>query len=166
MVGLAGLRRRGALALGLATLLAACTSTAKDKDGNEVRTDSEPLERRFAPLGPLSDAHWLGVALGTTDARVPGPTDLRVVGFAQLRAGAVSSITGTSSQRGFKAAKPHQLPSELVQFMPEGARWVRSESFDRQVTGETYAGRFYFDAATDLVYFDTINPSVASSSGT
>ncbi|MET7642771.1 hypothetical protein ABZS83_03785 [Streptomyces sp. NPDC005426] len=165
MVGSAGLRRRGALALGLAAVLVACTSTAREKDGNEVRTDSEPLERRFATLGPLSDAHWLGVVLGTTDSRIPGPTDLRVVGFAQLRAGAVASIVG-ASQRGFQAEKPPRLPEELAPFMPKNARWVRSESFDRQVTGETYPGRFYFDAATDRVCFDTINASVAAGSGT
>ncbi|ELP62144.1 hypothetical protein STRTUCAR8_00206 [Streptomyces turgidiscabies Car8] len=53
-----------------------------------------------------------------------------------------------------------------MQFMPKRARWVRSESFDRQVTGETYSGVFYFDPGAHWVYFDTINPSVASSSGT
>lgn len=165
MVGLAGLGRRGVLALSLATVLVACTSTAKSTDGNEVRTDSEPLERRFATLGPLSDAHWLSVVLGTPDSRVPGPTDFRVVGFAQLRAGAVASIVG-ASRRDFQPAKPNQLPETLVQFMPKRARWVRSESFDRQMTGETYSGVFYFDPGADWVYFDTTNPSVAPSSGT
>ncbi|MFF0291462.1 hypothetical protein [Streptomyces sp. NPDC005262] len=165
MVGLAGPGRRGALALGLATVLVACTSTAKSADGNGVRTDSEPLERRFVALGPLSGAHWLGVVLGTPDSRVPGPTDVRVVGFARLRAGAVASIVG-ATRRGFRSAKPDQLPSTLVQFMPKKARWVRSESFDRQVTGETYSGMFYFDPGADWVYFDTVNPSVASGAGT
>ncbi|WP_329139316.1 hypothetical protein OG552_33095 [Streptomyces sp. NBC_01476] len=163
MVGLAGLRRRGALALGLATVLAGCTSTAKSTDSKEVRTDTEPLERRFVTLGPLSDAHWLGVVLGT-GSRVPGPTDVRVVGFAQLRAGAVASIVG-ASQLGFQPAMPSRLPAELMRFMPENARWVRSGSFDGQVTGETYSGAFYFDLGADWVYFDTINPSAVAGSG-
>ena len=165
MGGLAGVGRRGALALGAATVLAACTSTAKRTEVNEVRTDPEPLEHRFAALGPLSGAHWLGVVLGT-DSRVsvPGPTDIRVVGVAQLRAGGVASIVG-APQRGFQAATPSRLPETLVQFMPKSAGWVRSESFDRQVTGGTYSGAFYFDPGTDCVYFDTTNPNAVSSSG-
>lgn len=163
MSGLAGLRRRGALALGLATVLAACAPRAKSTDSKAVRTDPEPLERRFVTLGPLSDAHWLGIVL-SADSRVPGPTDVRVVGFAQLIAGGVASIAG-ALQLGFQPATPSRLPDRLVQFMPKSARWVRSESFDRQVTGETYSGAFYLDPGADWVYFDTTNPSAVSSSG-
>ncbi|MGW1006337.1 hypothetical protein [Streptomyces sp. NPDC002520] len=49
--------------------------------------------------------------------------------------------------------------------MPKSARWVRSESFDRQVTGGTYPGAFYFALGADWVYFDTTNPSAVASSG-
>lgn len=159
------LGRRSVLVLGAATVLAGCASTAKSTDGNKIRTDSEPLERRFAVLGPLSNAHWVGVALGTDSrASVPGPTDVRVVGFAQLRAGGGAAITGVP-QREFLPAMPSGLPEELVQFMPKGARWVRSESFDRAVTGGTYSGAFYVDPGTNWVCFDTTNPSAVSSSG-
>lgn len=49
--------------------------------------------------------------------------------------------------------------------MPKGVRWVRSDAFDREVTGGTYAGTFSLDPGTDTVYFDTTNPSVAASTG-
>lgn len=150
------------LALGAVAVLAACTSTPKRAEGSEVRTDLEPLERRFAALGPLADAHWLGTALGI-DSRmsVPGPTDVRVVGTAQLKAGTVAALTGVP-QRNFEPAPPSDLPEELAGFMPQGARWLRSESFDLEVTGGTYAGAFHLDPGTDRVYFDTVNPSVAA----
>jgi hypothetical protein len=153
------------LALGAVTVLAACTSTAKSADGAKVRTDLEPLERRFTALGPLSGAHWLGTALGT-DSRVsvPGPTDVRVVGTAQLRAGTVAAITGVP-QRNFQPENLIQLLEQLAEFVPKDARWVRSNSFDRDMTGGTYTGRFYLDPGTDTVYFDTINPSISTSSG-
>jgi hypothetical protein len=162
---MAGLGRRGTLALGAVTLLAACTAHTKSADGARVRTDLEPLERRFAGLGPLSGAHWLGIALGT-DSRgsVPGPTDVRVVGTAQLRAGTGAAITGTS-QRGFQPEVPTQLPEKLAEFLPKDARWVRSDSFDHDMTAGTYIGAFYLDPGTDTVYFDTTNPSVPVSSG-
>lgn len=153
------------LAFSAVTVLAACTSTAESADGARVRTDVEPLERRFAALGPVSGAHWLGTALGT-DSRVsvPGPTDVRMVGTVQLRAGAVAAITG-APQRGFQSEKPTPIPEELAEFVPKGARWVRSDSFDRGMTGGRYSGAFYLDPGTDTVYFDTINPGISASSG-
>ncbi|NEC91887.1 hypothetical protein [Streptomyces sp. SID12501] len=163
-----GLGRREILGLGAAvTLLAACTActgTKKgeeaDADGAKVRTDLEPLERRFAGLGPLSGAHWLGIGLGAdTRGSVPGPTDVRVVGTAQLKAGAVAAITGVSLQ-SFQPETPPRLPEEIAEFVPEGARWVRSDAFDRGMTAGTYTGGFYLDPGTDTVYFDTTNPSV------
>ncbi|GGN90635.1 hypothetical protein GCM10011579_086730 [Streptomyces albiflavescens] len=163
--GMAGLGRRGMLSLIAVMMLAACTSTEKSADSAKVRTDLEPLERRFAALGPLSGAHWLGTALGT-DSRVsvPGPTDVRVVGTAQLRAGAVAAITG-ARHRSFQPDTPSRLPPELAEFMPTGARWVRSNALDREMTGGTYFGTFYLDPGTDTVYFDTTNPNVSASSG-
>ncbi|TJZ49462.1 hypothetical protein FCH28_24440 [Streptomyces piniterrae] len=162
---MAELGRRTMLALGAVTVLAACTSPAKKAASGKVRTDAEPLERRFAALGSLSGAHWLGTVLGT-DSRmsVPGPTDIRVVGTAQLRAGAVAAIT-EAPQWSFRPGMPGQLPGALTEFMPKGARWVRSDAFDREVTGGRYSGTFYLDPGTDAVYFDTTNPSVAASTG-
>ncbi|MFJ2670099.1 hypothetical protein [Streptomyces sp. NPDC087525] len=157
--------RRGTLALGAVVVLAACTPAAKSADGAKVRTDLEPLERRFAALGALSGAHWLGTALGA-DSRmsVPGPTDVRVVGTARLGAGVVAAITG-APQRSFRRETPRRIPGELAEFMPDGARWVRGESFDSDMTRGTYSGAFYLDAGTDTVYFDTTNPSVSAGSG-
>ncbi|MBV7700481.1 hypothetical protein [Streptomyces sp. TRM70350] len=68
-------------------------------------------------------------------------------------------------QRDFQPAAPYQPPGVLTQFMPKSARWVRSESFDSEMTNGTYSGTFHFDPGTDTVYFDTINPSPAEGSG-
>ncbi|MFE9446666.1 hypothetical protein ACFYO2_49245 [Streptomyces sp. NPDC006602] len=146
-------------------LLAACTAHTKSADDAKVRTDLGPLERRFAGLGPLSGAHWLGIVLGT-DSRgsVPGPADVRVVGTAQLAAGTVDGLTG-ASQQSFQPEVPTQLPEKLAEFVPKGARWVRSDSFDHDMTAGMYTGRFYLDPGTDRVYFDTTNPGAPASSG-
>ncbi|WP_095754575.1 hypothetical protein [Streptomyces sp. SA15] len=168
MGGSVDLGRRGVLALGAAVVLSSCTPDSRSTDGgndgntddSKVRTDLEPLERRFTALGPLSDAHWLGVVLGSgSRVSAPGPTDVRVVGLARLRAGGVAAVVG-APQRDFQPATPPQPPSALAQFMPKSARWVRSESFDNEMT--TDSGAFYFDPGTDSVYFDTINPRPAN----
>lgn len=153
------------LALGGAVALSACRQGSSGTDGDKVRTDVAPLERRFTALGPLSDAHWLGIVMGS-DSRVqaPGPTDVRVVGLARLRAGGVATLVG-APQWDFQPAEPDQPPGVLAQFIPKGARWVRSESFDSAMASDADHGTFSFDPGTDTVYFDTINPSPASSSG-
>ncbi|MCM2430548.1 hypothetical protein [Streptomyces sp. RKAG337] len=154
--------RRGVLLLGMVAALAACGSTAEKADGDNVRSDTEPLERRFPAFGPLSDAHWLGFALGE-QSRVPapGPTDIRVVGFAQLRHGAGAAIIA-AGERHFQPEAPGPLPGPLADFTPQGANWVRSASFDVEMTRDNYPGAFYLDPASDRVCFDTMNPSAAT----
>ncbi len=120
MVGVPGLRRRGALAPGLATVLTAWASTAESAGGG-VPTDPGPLERRFTALGPLSDARRLGAVWGTgADPRVPGPADVRVAGFARLRAGGVASAM-EATQLGSRPARPSRPPGSLRPFVPENA---------------------------------------------
>ncbi|MGW5931313.1 hypothetical protein ACWF2L_34520 [Streptomyces anulatus] len=183
MVGTVGIGRRGLLALGAVMAVAACAppsreaASGKDREkGSEkdsgqggakdkVRTDPAPLERRFTLLGPLSDVHWLGISLGE-DSRTsaPGPIDVRVVGVAQLEAGTGAAIVA-APQRDFRPVQPDRVPEKLAAFLPEGAAWVRSEAFNQEVTGGRYTGEFYVDAGADRVYFDTVDPSVAASTG-
>lgn len=151
--------RRGVLAFGLVTVLAACTSA---DDSSKVRTDSGPLERRFPALGPLSDAHWLAIEMGNSSRwTVPGPSDVFIEGFARLRAGAVAAIFG--AQRDFRREAPSQVKASLVRFAPPDATWVRSRTFDDGITGGRYQGGFHLDRTSDSVYFDTMNPTVARS---
>ncbi|MEU0099275.1 hypothetical protein [Streptomyces sp. NPDC006267] len=192
MAGGASIGRRGILALGAVaalgavTALGACAPASREADGEkggegrdrgstkgsakgggqaEVHTDPAPLERRFTLLGPLTDVHWLGTPLGE-DSRmsVPGPVDTRVVGAARLEAGAGAALVAVV-RRDFRPGKPERLPKKLAAFMPEDAEWVRSETFNQEVTGGRYTGEFYIDAAADRVYFDTIDPNVAASTG-
>lgn len=180
MAGTVGIGRRGLLALGASVAVAACTPASREADSEKdrkkedsgqggekgkVRTDPAPLERRFTLLGPLSDVHWLGISLGE-DSRMsaPGPIDVRVVGVAQLEAGAGAAIVAPP-QRDFRSGQPDRVPKKLAALMPKGAEWARSEAFDQEVTGGRYTGEFYVDAGADRVYFDTVDPSVAASTG-
>ncbi|GAB3685706.1 hypothetical protein GCM10027589_54620 [Actinocorallia lasiicapitis] len=163
--------RRVALALALAAtlLLTACTperapDTAKPTPTPKVRTDREPLERRFAALGPLTDPHWLGTTLGPEPdpadrITVPGPSDVRVVGFARLKPGTVTTLLA-APHWSFHRTEPDEIPAALTPFTPEHARWFRSTSFDSSLTRDLYPGTFSLDPATDTVYFETMNPLV------
>lgn len=191
VAGAVGIGRRGLLAFGAVMAVAACAPASRQADSekvrekdsekdsekgreedsgqggekDQVRTDPVPLERRFTLLGPLSDVHWLGISLGE-DSRmsVPGPIDVRVVGVAQLEAGTGAAFVAVP-QRDFRPGRPARVPKKLAALMPKGAAWVRSEAFNQEVTGGRYTGEFYVDAGADRVYFDTVDPSVAASTG-
>jgi hypothetical protein len=113
-------------------------------------------------FGRLSDAHWLGATL-KSDSRisVPGPSDVRVVGVARLREGEGALIVA-ARQSDFRPETPSQVPGPLAGFLPDGAKWVRSEAFDGEVTGEAYFGEFYLDPVSDSVYFDATDPTPAT----
>lgn len=181
MADIVGIGRRGVLAAGALLVGAACAPDSREADSekgrkkkddgdqggekDKVRTDPAPLRRRFTLLGPLSDVHWLGISLGD-DSRMsaPGPIDIRVVGTAQLEAGAGAAIVAVP-QRGFRPEQPDRVPEKLAAHLPKGASWVRSEAFDQEVTGGRYPGEFHIDAGADRVYFDTVDPSVPSGTG-
>ncbi|XVQ08720.1 hypothetical protein ACQP1W_40150 [Spirillospora sp. CA-255316] len=155
--------RRAMLLFGALSVLSACSSEQKSAgEGAKVRTDTEPLERRFRALGPLSDAHWLGYALGK-DSRgsVPGPTDVRVVGIARLGSGRADAIV-RDPRHGFRPETPTGVPEALAGLMPKGARWLHSGRFDAEITA---TGAFYLDPVAGRAYFDTLNPEPSASPG-
>ncbi|MFI1652053.1 hypothetical protein ACH4XT_34710 [Streptomyces avidinii] len=130
----------------------------------EVRTDTEPLNRRLRLfLGELTDAHWLGYDIdesGGGDRSIPGPDSrVRLVGVAHLSAGGAAAITGRP-EHAFAPAAPSELselPDALKQYVPAAA-WQHSPGFDAYAneTGPegTPSGRYLFDTARDLVQFD------------
>ncbi|WUD73430.1 hypothetical protein OG937_17955 [Streptomyces sp. NBC_00510] len=160
--------RRTVLATGAAVLAAGCGSRRPEAERREaaegpVRTDTAPLERRFPLLGRLHGAHWLGYDLvaGNDGRSVPGPSDVRVVGVAALTDGRVAALT---VHRDFRPASPPVLPGRLAGFLPADARWLRSGSFDAEITADAYSGSFLLSQARGLVCFDSVNPVAAAPS--
>ncbi|MFD7735391.1 hypothetical protein ACFV6F_34025 [Kitasatospora phosalacinea] len=163
--------RRRWILLGGLVVLSGCASVrtaAPDgagPDRRKVRRDVEPLQRRFAAVGQLSDPHWLGYNpndLGRESIPDQDP-HIRVVGVARLPAGTVNSIVSVTGY-AFEPSAPSQLPEELAEFLPENAEWVSSASYDNHITNSLYPGRFHLAPATDWVYFDTVNPEVVDGS--
>ncbi|MGW7464133.1 hypothetical protein ACWGJT_05370 [Streptomyces xantholiticus] len=155
--------RRMVLAMGAVALTSACeaVATSDGPDEGPLRAETEPLEKRFPQLGPLSDAHWLGYDLvKNNDGRsVPGPSDIRVVGVARLADGTVERLLSVTT-RDFRPDAPVDVPGRLAAHVPDGAGWVHSKSFDSEISKNAYTGRFLLSAAEGLVWFDAVDPTV------
>ncbi|MFB7592221.1 hypothetical protein [Streptomyces sp. NPDC056169] len=165
------LSRRGLMVLGGLFVLGGgavgCGSAddSPDPDLRKVRTDVEPLQRRFRAIGRLSDPHWLGYNPNDSGREWIPDQDpqVRVVGVARLPAGAAKAIVGRPMY-AFVPSPPSDIPEELTEFLPEGAEWLGSVRYDEYLTKSLYTGRFLFSATTDHVYFDTVNPEIVPSS--
>ncbi|MFH8518837.1 hypothetical protein ACH4CE_27855 [Streptomyces gelaticus] len=166
-----GPSRRTWLSLGIGAAAAAAvggtvyaSADGPVPDHERVRTDLAPLRRRFGEAGRLSGAHWLAYdrdAEGRSYLPSPDPR-YRVVGVARLPAGtAARTVAGPA--HAFGPAAPHGVPDVLAGFLPAHARWMTSASYDALLLGpgpvdDLTKGRFFLDAATDSLYFDTVNP--------
>lgn len=155
-----GVSRRAVLVLWVGAVASACSGPDRQDgvDEGPLRTETEPLEKRFALLGPLSDAHWLGYdRVKNNDGRsVPGPSDIRLVGFARLADGKAAELTSVA-ERGFGPEPLGELPEQPAAFAPKDARWQHSDAFDDEMTAGAYSGRFLLSPATGTVCFDALN---------
>ncbi|MGW1085848.1 hypothetical protein ACWD4L_05670 [Streptomyces sp. NPDC002596] len=108
--------------------------------------------------GPTVLGHVALTRTGEALARDIGLPTEQLVSVARLGAGAVAPVVGDHTWN-FTASVPGNVPAAVAEFLPGRARWMHSAAYDRHLTGSVYAGRFFLDAVTDRLYFDTVNPT-------
>jgi hypothetical protein len=116
-----------------------------------VRTDREPVARRFPALGEFTEVHWTGHALGQTSGRVPGPTDVRVQALVRLRPEDARSLD--RRHQWYPAPSPPVIPAELQPYVVDGGTWLRSPAYEAEVRG-SWAGTVWLEAVSDTVWLD------------
>ncbi|GAA0221846.1 hypothetical protein [Cryptosporangium japonicum] len=116
-----------------------------------VRTDREPITKRFPALGAFRDVHWQATTTVFTDNRVPGPSDTTiqaVVGLAETDlAAARSGYTWETAPAGWD----DDVPQPLRAYLPKNAEWRHSEQYDAAVLPASN-GNVYLDDAGGTVY--------------
>ncbi|MEV7927701.1 hypothetical protein [Kitasatospora sp. NPDC088779] len=128
----------------------------------QVRTDVEPLKRRFPQLGELTATKWVGQVLTKNSVpEIPGPTDVSLDGVAQVDPAILTAITGSGMWR--ESAIECGVPQEIAAEVRDTKMWLHSEAFDKSVTRTQYTGSFYFDKQSSRVYFCTVNPKERTS---
>ncbi|MER5928736.1 hypothetical protein [Streptomyces sp. NPDC002054] len=167
--------RRSFLALlgGSALLMlpgAAGCSSPVIEDHLKVETGVEPLRKRFAAVGEMSDPHWLGYDIDESGKRqtIPGQDSrIRMVGVARLPKGAVADILRSAppGDRFEPAALPADIPAPLAPHLPAREGWRASAAYDARIlatpddssgTNDQADGRFFLHEERDLVWFDVL----------
>ncbi|MEU7028073.1 hypothetical protein AB0A60_15460 [Streptomyces sp. NPDC046275] len=118
-------------------------------------TETEPLERAFPVLGPLTDARW--VSSRDNERGLPSP-ELVISGLARLAPGRLDELTAAhvfvdgGPAGDFDAWFEKPLKGEG----PEDPRWIRSEALDRE--GNGHSTDLWFDRRSGTVRFRALNP--------
>lgn len=122
-----------------------------------VRTDREPIAKRFPQLGDFTEVHWQGVAAGTDTGGVPGPTDVYIQALVVLHrddlASAVSHYEWSPAPGGWDTT----LSAALRPYAPAGGTWKVSDQFAEDVRTTRYGGPVYLDTTSGTVYLDVIS---------
>ncbi|MDG4791593.1 hypothetical protein O7626_37830 [Micromonospora sp. WMMD1102] len=118
-----------------------------------VRTDREPIARRFPRLGDFADVHWLGSVAGGSSG-VPGPSDVLIQGLVVLRpddlAAAKTGYQWAAAPAGWDA----RLPEALRPLLPASDDWRHSQQFEADVRTNRYSGVVYIDMSSGTVYLN------------
>ncbi|MCY1144005.1 hypothetical protein OWR29_38930 [Actinoplanes sp. Pm04-4] len=156
--------RRAIFAAGALLLaVSACTGGNNDQDPSgrtttvspaAVRTDAEPITKRFPALGAPTDLHWQGAAAGADSGGVPGPTDVRIQALIVLTPDLVAA-----AQKDYQfqpATGAPDLTTQLQPFAPAAAAWRESDAFTQKVRTAKYSGTILLDPASRTLWLDVI----------
>jgi hypothetical protein len=121
-----------------------------------VRTDREPIAKRFPQLGDFIEVHWQGSAAGADPGGVPGPTDVHIQALAVLRPNVLASAASRYDWKPAPAGWDAPLSPELRRFAPAAGAWHVSEQFAQDVRTTRYSGAVYLDTTGGTVYLDVI----------
>lgn len=158
-------RRAGLVAAAIVLALTGCVDSAPEGPTGRttgvspapVRTDREPIAKRFPHLGDFVEAHWQAAPAGIDTGGVPGPTDMRIEALVVLRPDTLATaITGYEWQPappGWDAP----LSGQLRPFLPPDGTWQVSERFAEDVRTSRYSGTVHLDAASGTVYLLVID---------
>ncbi|KDN87352.1 hypothetical protein [Kitasatospora cheerisanensis] len=161
------------LAIGAAFLGAAASCTAagvlagqtsrSDAGKPLLRTDKEPVVKRFHRFGEVVDAKWL--IPPDRDERTIPSQDRPTFVVLHLRPGQVERLLAgrpveSAPAPGFAADDyigGHGLPASLAPYVPGGASWLAApELADVLVSAER--ATVLFDPADDTVVIDCVGP--------
>lgn len=118
-----------------------------------VRHDKQPVRVRFPQLGDFERVAWSASPLGEADARVPGPTDVRMSGIVWLTAADAASLRSAYAWRTANAG-PDVLDG-LSAHVPDDVSWQVTAVYAESAEG---AAVFHADFDRKVVVFDAVNP--------
>ncbi|WP_020013659.1 hypothetical protein [Promicromonospora sukumoe] len=128
-------------------------STMGEKIGDgELRTDLEPLTKRFPALGTPVGAEWMGGTLG--DA--PGPSTYWIDAVVEVDPAVADELRATYLPE--EVSTPPDVVSAIEERIPDGT-WLSSDELDAAVSGGGYSTDVYVAQDEPFVVLTAIGSS-------
>ncbi|MFE0645731.1 hypothetical protein ACFW2Y_29585 [Streptomyces sp. NPDC058877] len=138
-------------------------SSAEPAGTCELSGSTEQITARFSMLGKVVSTQWCAIDLTQDSGRVPGPSDIRLVGYFDITAADMKALVSRTDWTFTRAPLPlTELPAPVVQAAGATSSstsvWVTSAELEKTVTREVYSGSFYIEEKANRIVFDTVNP--------
>jgi hypothetical protein len=134
--------------------IAATTTPA----GLVVRTDPEPIAKRFPGLGGFTEVHWQGKVLGEAGSNqrvdVPGATDVSIKAVVKLRAEDFAKAKRAHEWTPPPAGWQSGVGNGLRPYTPATTNWGHNDDYAATVRTAAYSGTVYLDLDTGVVYLN------------
>ncbi|MFG2299456.1 hypothetical protein [Actinacidiphila glaucinigra] len=160
----------GALSAAALLLTVACTPSAPERTqeasesrkpaaGCELRDTTQQSTDRFSELGTVVRTRWCAVDVSGGSDRVPGPNDIRLVGYFDTTAADMKALLD-HPYWAFEHSRPKSIPGPVAQAAGTASvsSWMTSTDLERTITRDLYTATFYLDGESNRIVFDTMNP--------
>lgn len=118
-------------------------------DSNKIRTEKEPIIKRFVQLNDVKNSYWKGGIYGKSNF---GPSSYWMKGFIELNK---EDSTRFIDQYNWKDVPSSWSPSFIVeQINLSNSKWVSSKEFDRFFIPAGFVGSIYFEKKIGIIYFE------------
>ncbi|MBL7492283.1 hypothetical protein I6A60_13970 [Frankia sp. AgB1.9] len=121
------------------------TARRNPADG-PIRSDLDPLLRRFPALGRPTAAHWESGTYG--DDRVPGPSTYWIDAVVALDPDTAATLRKAP---GLAPATLPALSPQLVGQVPTGASWLTSQGLRQTLAKGSWSCEAFLSATTDVL---------------
>ena len=112
----------------------------------QLRTDREPIQKRFPQLGAFSEVHWLGGRLG--DDRAPGPSTYFIEAAVTLTP---TDAAALRERYSFQTSSEPQPPEPLSGYLT-GDGWTASPELNSALASSEWAARVYLRPDAPIAY--------------
>jgi hypothetical protein len=119
-------------------------STATKTGTGDVRTDLEPLTKRFSALGRPVSATWMS---GTLGGQAPGPSTYWIDAVVTLTPDAAASLRSTSPE---PTTETPDVEDGVRSALPAG-QLLHSEALDAKFAQGSFRARAYLAADSDTI---------------
>ncbi|MEU6344963.1 hypothetical protein ABZ883_28905 [Streptomyces sp. NPDC046977] len=123
-------------------LTVACTA-GEPETGCELRDTTRQITDRFSALGTVVRTQWCAIDLTGGSDRVPGPSDIRLVGYFDTTAADMQALLDHPGWT-FRRSQPQDLPGPVARAAGTASvpSWTTSTDLETSITRDLYSAAF------------------------